>query len=292
MKKDCKSGLVKYEVLYAVQIFMKLKIKSDLSGTWVCLPKGIFENLDELEAARLGEKVFLLMPAEDAKNIFSQNGSMQGGEYSGSYASELGKEELAIISKLARIPFAKRTQENVLNSLNDAEKQILKTLLLQKAIGIFKNSRYPQGVYSIPNKIYFPSRGLGEKKQVPKFSHPSKLAGPALAINTFEHLAALGYMVLSNEGEAKQMMPIIKEKLKGDDVKGVRGFDKNYYVLRKSFMREYEKAVFSLLEEGFGSPDEIGPKLNITREAAMVILMVMADEGEAIEKRRGTFARA
>ena len=271
---------------------MKLKIKSDLSGTWVCLPKGIFENLDELEAARLGEKVFLLMPAEDAKTVFSENHGMKGGEYSGSYASELGKVELALISKLARIPFSARTPENVLKSLNDSEKQMLKTLLLQKAVGIFKNSRYPQGVYSIPNKIYFPSRGLGVKKEAQKFSHPSQFAGPAMAINTFEHLSALGYMVLSSEGEAKQMMPIIKEKLKGDDVKGVRGFDKNYYVLRKSFLREYETAVFSMLEEGLGTPEEIGPKLNITREAAMVILMVMADEGEAIEKRRGVFARA
>ena len=243
-------------------------------------------------------------------------------------AGQIGLGEQALLEKLSRVSFVQRTPGNVLKSLSVAEKSALKTLISKNIITILKSKKYPDGVYNISNKAFFapasksPAANSTEAPQRQReaqafrpgsFTSAQNSAqaggknsdaknaqtfnaglqsGPALAINTFEHLEKLGYMVLSNEYEAKEQMEQIKQRLKGDAAAGVRGFDKKYYVLRKSFLQEFENPVFDLLDSRVSTAQEMGARLNLTPEAVTVILMVMADEGLVLEKRRGIWEKA
>ncbi|MFA5108028.1 MAG: hypothetical protein WC492_00640 [Candidatus Micrarchaeia archaeon] len=226
-------------------------------------------------------------------------------------SAQIGLDEQALLEKLSRISFVQRTPTNVLKSLGNAEKSALKSLISKNIITIFKSKKYPEGVYNISNKVFFTpakksvisnsqnivpaSQKNSTTIQAPDSNlsfNANAVSGPALAINTFEHLQRLGYMVLSNEYEAKEQMEQIKQRLKGDAVAGVRGFDKKYYVLRKSFLQEFENPIFDLLDSGLCKAQEMGNRINLTPEAVTVILMVMADEGLVLEKRRGVWEKA
>ena len=207
----------------------------------------------------------------------------------------LSSEEQALISKISRIRFSERTCENVDKITNDSEKKALEGLIGKKLIYVLKSSKYPKGVYNIPTNVFYAHKNQASPRTVRAPSanfNANAISGPALAINTVEHLKKLGYMVLSNEAEAKYQMQNIKNEIKDDDVKGVRGFDKKYYILRKSFLHEFKQPIFELLDEGLMSAKDMSEKLKLTSEAITVVLMVMADEGLVIEKRKGKWAKA
>ncbi|MFH1306894.1 MAG: hypothetical protein ABIH83_04550 [Candidatus Micrarchaeota archaeon] len=284
---------------------MKPIIKNEKGRLWLLLPSDAEKAYSEegAELAVLGEGVFLVLPKSRKEKMFELK------KQTPDFQVEKGEEE-ALLSKLSRIRFEERIPESVHSSLTRPELGILKNLLREKIVIIFKSKKYPKGVYNISNKAFYsssrkaspPSRPQGADRRGEGVSDggSGNIGGgddenkskKALAINTYEHLENLGYMVLSNEYEAREMMPKIKEKLKGDDVKGVRGFDKNFYILRKSFLREYEKPVFALLDANICTASQMSKNLNLNPEAVTVLLMIMADEGLAIEKRKGIWARA
>ena len=98
-------------------------------------------------------------------------------------------------------------------------------------------------------------------------------------------------MVLNTEDEAKTVMVQIQPMLKNDDVRGIRGFDKRYYVLKRSFLHQYAGLVLAQLDSGPAVAEKIAAALNLDTDAVSVILMIMADEGEVIEKRKGMWER-
>jgi len=105
-------------------------------------------------------------------------------------------------------------------------------------------------------------------------------------------LRKLGYMILDNENEAKNVMPTLASEITHDDVKGVRGFDKKYYVLLRSFYLEHEGRLLAALDRGPKNADAMAPEMHLTPEAVRTLLVVLADGGEVIEKQKGVWQRA
>ncbi|MDE1798218.1 MAG: helix-turn-helix transcriptional regulator [Candidatus Micrarchaeota archaeon] len=242
------------------------------------------------------------------------------------WLAQLSTEEMALLRKLSGVKFEERIVPDIDRLLSAAEKKVLALLTGRKLVSIFKNAKYPKGVYNLSPVAYaagahpqelklaqqaVPISNSGQAAGAPASpsqpvssrggpaSSPSAGASPPvpvsarqLSINTVDHLAALGYMVLDNENDAKRVMPEITSRLKNDNVKGVRGFDKRYYVLRRSFLMEYEGPLLALVDLGPATPEELAGKLNLTSEAVRVLLMILGDEGEVIEKRRGNWVRA
>lgn len=276
---------------------MKAKIRKDGGRILAELPaEAQFQEGAPVDIFVLRPGMILLCTQPAKSEVF-------GHREVSSLKSSLPPQEQAVLSKLARIRFFERNQMNVQSSFSDEEKAILESLISKNAVSLFKSPRYPDGVYNISNK-YFASRSAPQPNSVQTSQtadfdsapaqtfNANSLPGPALAINTIEHLKKLGYMVLSNEGEAKYLMEKIKQELKGEEIKGVRGFDKKYYVLRKSFLMEFEQPVFELLDSGKIKADAIAKQLNLTSEAITAMLIIMADEGLVIEPRRGEWAKA
>lgn len=227
-----------------------------------------------------------------------------------SQTSVLSPDEMSMLRKLLTIRFEERTVPAVAKKIGAAEKKVLDALVARRLIEVFKNSKYREGVYNISQGVYeavsTPMSGEKRKENAaqlqPQAEKTNAHSSPPLAfsnsssgtppINSADHLARFGYMVLNSEGEAKMAMMQIQPMLKTDDVRGIRGFDKRYYVLRRSFLHQYAGLVLAQLDAGPSTADKIAAALGLASEAVSVILMIMADEGEVIEKRRGMWERA
>lgn len=215
-----------------------------------------------------------------------------------SQAMTLSPDEMSMLRKLLTIRFEERTVPQVAKKIGAAEKKVLDALVARRLIEVFKNAKYKEGVYNISQRVYeavaAPLQPPAERTnapQSPQLAFSTSASGTP-PINSADHLARFGYMVLNTEAEAKMAMMQIQPMLKTDDVRGIRGFDRRYYVLRRSFLHQYAGLVLAQLDAGPSTADKIASALGLAGEAVSVILMIMADEGEVIEKRRGTWERA
>ncbi|VVB57537.1 Uncharacterised protein [uncultured archaeon] len=111
-------------------------------------------------------------------------------------------------------------------------------------------------------------------------------------LNSPLHLAKFGYMVLDSENEARAVMEGVKDVQKSDPVKGVRGFDRKYYVLRRSFMAQNQAKMLQRLEQGDANAETVSKDTGLSPTAVQVLLMILADDGEVLEKKRGMWGRA
>lgn len=194
----------------------------------------------------------------------------------------LSADEMAVARRLSAIKFQSRQVPQVEKVLNAAEKKALETLLQKKLVQIMKSEKYPKGVFNISDAMYAAAKP-GQAVTAPV---------PTTAINSVDHLKRLGYMILDNENEAKSVMPALHDQITTEDVKGVRGFDKKYYVLLRPFFMQHEGKLRALLGKGGMTCEQIAPELHLTSEAVRTLLLVLADSGEVIEKKKGMWEMA
>ncbi len=243
----------------------------------------------------------------------------------------LSPPEAALVRKLTAIRFEERTVPQVAKKIGAIEKKLLDGLVARRLIEVFKNSKYKDGVYNISQGVFHAvsaqEGGEKNKQETPgtlevPFPVPgarNELPGPAprgppapsqrtqaaisrepassiadskIPINSPAHLQRFGYMVLDNENEARAVMESVKDVQKSDPVKGVRGFDRKYYVLRRSFMAQHKDALLARLDAGDANSDTVAKDTGLSAAAASVLLMILADDGEVLEKKKGMWGRA
>ncbi|MFH1094714.1 MAG: hypothetical protein V1728_00675 [Candidatus Micrarchaeota archaeon] len=329
---------------------MKTRIDKSTGQTTISLPEAAakaMENVGEADVFVLGEGVLLVCAGgkftqeENAPDEPAQKTRMipTEGALKGTDTSSAWDHEQALLHKLSLVAFKDRLVPPVDNMLDEQERRTLQALLERKVISIYKNEKYPKGVYNIPRGVYIHAArgadGMGEGgrnaqsgagggiikpyapagpgasngRTAPPYERAGRTGGsPAPAypaypsspsfiskpgdLNTVEHLIAKGYMVLDNENEAKTVMPHINAKLKNETVKGIRGFDRKYYVLRRSFLMEYESRLLPILDAGAANVKTLGEKLGLDENAVTVLLMILGDDGEVIELKKGMWRRA
>jgi hypothetical protein len=296
---------------------MKTYVKKDESANGrlcVQIPSQMeseFSKCSSVDAFMLKPGVILICTSDAKSEIFG---------FSNPASSIVSEQERVIINKISKIRFFERTQENTHKILNDEELATLNLMLSKKYITLFKNQKYPQGVYNIANRIFQACKNTKVVSQSKQFSIPSSSASiststivkstttstkpsasstisfsnmsfPSNEPNQIEQLKKLGYMVLADEVQAKLQMQNIKEQIKDDEIRGVRGFDKRYYVAKKSFLKKYEEPIFSLLDENISNASKIASKLNLDSDAVTAFFVILSDEGLVFEKRRGEWAK-
>jgi biotin operon repressor len=106
-----------------------------------------------------------------------------------------------------------------------------------------------------------------------------------------EALAKEGYLIVENPALAKDVDEKLKREKRESDYRGVRGFDKKYYLISKSGLAELEKKFDKALakeKQLKAVADELGVKEGLAKAA----IEVLREEGKIIEKRRGTYCLA
>ncbi len=258
---------------------------AELSGS---LPSEI-ANASSLELFLLRDGIYLL----------SVKGAIGGQKASG----PLTEQELALVKKLLAIKFEKRTPSDVDRTLTGAEKATLAALMDKKLVNIFRSGKYENGVYNVSDTIFgqtrdvLPSHAAGAEANAlqpagaPQRA-PSPLAPGKAAAQPASDPLSKGYLVLDNEGDARQLSSAVAERMKAGEIAGIRAFDRKYYFIRKDFATQHQPKIMSTLEKGDRTADELARTLGLPSEACLAILLHMAEEGELLEKNKGKFALA
>ncbi len=251
----------------------KLVIEFDQSA------QGIFEGMQAVNAykARNG-LVVIEAGAEPAAGAPRQERKAEG---------MLTDEQGRVLQKLISLRFEERTPSNVQRLLTQDEGEVLDSMLESGIIRLYRGGKYAKtGVISIPDSIFpkIPKEGHHEEQRAP--------ARPEQGMPIMQKIEKYGYTVLQNDGEAKEASNSLSAQIKEGKVKGVRAFDRRYYIASKEFYEFHRPAFLEKLEKGTYTPEAIAKELSVDAEAAMVMLALMSSEGEALEKRKGEYSRA
>ncbi|MFA4946228.1 MAG: hypothetical protein WC607_01660 [Candidatus Micrarchaeia archaeon] len=148
-----------------------------------------------------------------------------------------------------------------------------------------------QGVFALARKTPGePARpALAESK--PAAGAPARIVKPAEKIKASPEAMAFaraGYAVLNSEGEAKQLSDELEQFIKNGQVVGVRGFDKRFYVVSREFLERHSSAVLGALKEP-NTARVAAAQAKMAFDAFNAALVVLKEQGEIIEKKKGVF---
>ncbi len=98
-----------------------------------------------------------------------------------------------------------------------------------------------------------------------------------------------GFKVLVNEMDAKSFSALHEAAIKSGQIKGVRGFDKKFYLCSRTFFEQHAPRILSALKQEKPVP-VLSAEVKLTEDAVLALVYLLKDEGEVIEKKRGVFA--
>jgi hypothetical protein len=187
----------------------------------------------------------------------------------------LGMEEMELLRKLNSIKFSERIPYNVNKKLSPREKEVLSKLMGRGAVRIYKGGRYSKtGVYDISNDVYpllksdKPEAGLGTPQ---------------------EQLEKNGYLIVEDSADAERICKRFEREIRSGEVLGTRGFDRRFYVARREWFISASERVRQVMDKGANSISDVSRELRMGEPASRVVLEIMKDRGDAIEKRKGYY---
>lgn len=283
---------------------MKQKLIKKNGKCYVQLPDQ-FNSQDEIELFQLRDNFWL---------VSAQLG-IPAGEKTSEKASEkqgkkLSEQEMKVLKELMQIRFADRTPSNIEKTFSSEDKNIVKQLTKKGFIQVFYGKKYSKtGVYNISDEIYpmigkpIPSaepkaetkKSVAEPRQYeeqrrPEAQHSNSVQAPPPA---YYELVKAGWLIISNPKDAETFSYHIKNSGLSGNVKGVRGFDGKFYVATSTFLYStYEKIKAPLEKKKEMHLSELAQLANVEPEGASVILHLLAESGEIIEKKRDVFCLA
>ena len=232
-----------------------------------------------------------VFPLRDGIYLFSIKGAIGGQKVSG----PLSEQERALVKKLLAIRFEKRTPSDVDKTLTGAEKATIGSLIEKKVVTVFRSGKYESGVYNVSDAAFGQTRDVAAAPQnagAASAGTSTTAALPHAAAHPAYDPLSKGYLVLENEGDARQLSSAVAERIKAGEVAGLRSFDRKYYFIRKNFAEAYQPKIMSALEKDDKTAEELARALGLPSEACLAILLHMAEEGELLEKNKGKFALA
>lgn len=250
--------------------------------------QALFEGMDSVSAYKARNGLVIIESAQGAPAQAKQGEHRQEGM--------LSEQEGRVLQKLISLRFEERTPSNVQSLLTQDEGEVLDSMLESGLIRVYKGGKYAKtGVISIPDSIFpkIPKEGHAQSQSA-SASYQAKPGAPRQesGMTTMQKIEKLGYIVLQNDGEAKEASNSLSAQIKEGKVKGVRAFDRRYYIASKEFYEFHRPAFLEKLEKSTYTPEAIAKALSVDPEAAMVMLALMSSEGEALEKRKGVYSRA
>ena len=263
--------------------------------------KGGVELLGRLPDDISNASTLEVFPLRDGMYLVGVKGALDRAHGTAAGSGPLTEPERALVKTLRAIRFEKRTPDEVDRALSPSEKATLSALMDRKVVNLFRSGKYENGVYNISDSIFgqardvLPAHAQGTEAGA---SPPSSASAPSAAGKgtqpsrpAYDPLSK-GYIVLDNEGDARQLSGAVAERIKAGEVAGLRAFDRKYYFIRKDFAALWQPKIVAALEKSDKTADELARALSLPPEACLAILLHMAEEGELLEKNKGKFALA
>ncbi len=238
----------------------------------------------------------------------------------------ISSDERILIKKLMSIRFENRTPDKVLKTLNETEKVILANLDRKRLVRLFKGKKYAEGVYNIDDKAYAilsggnggngqssngnmtraylrsatPTQTTGQAHQQVTFQrssfqsasqYPQSSPSPAPASTnaTLNSFRVQGFVIITDAREAAVLSEKLAPEMKRSEIFGMKGFDGKFYVASRSFLTKARETIMPKLKDDM-TIDAIATATKLDPDGCSVAMHILAENGEAIEKRKGIFA--
>ncbi|MGV8176416.1 MAG: hypothetical protein ACP5NX_01290 [Candidatus Bilamarchaeaceae archaeon] len=190
--------------------------------------------------------------------------------------------EKKVVKRLLSIRFEKRTPPYVEEYLTPEEFDTLRSLELRKIVTMLKSQKYPQGVYNIEDKVY--AQIMQNGPQVPP-AHPQNPPTQP------KELLKDGFGIFESYNDAKQISNDLDKEIKSGNLVGIKGFDGRYYVGSRKFIDANSPKVLGALEKD-QNLESIVKETKLDPNGCLVLIRLLAENGDIIEKKKGMFARA
>ncbi len=271
---------------------------------YIELPKEFLAQ-DEVELFQLRDGYyFLSMPLERMDRTGIEPAKPEGP--SAARNGTASEAEISVLHKLQSIKFSDRTTENVARALSAPEKETLVQLEKKGWVNLFRGDKYRNGVYNIADKVYpmlGKAHGAAAQEEgnrdaepraqdtKPKTQNPGPQAAPSQQLPpSYALLMKQGYMVIREQKDAKAMSEMLKTEMKSGSVSGTKGFDGAFYVVTKKYFDSASRAVLDCLRDKPADVQAIAGASGLDADGAMAVLQQLAESGDVIEKRKGTYA--
>lgn len=251
-----------------------------------------FNQLDEVDLFHLKENFWLVSP------VLVKEAKLETKEEKHEIKEEkkLSEAEKVVLHKLMKIRFADRTPSNIEKTFSADEKGTVRQLIKKGFVQVFYGKKYEKtGVYSISDEIYpFIGHDEAHPEQQQKGAPNQRDVTVSQATPpAYSELAKTGWMIIPNPRDAEQFSFELKRSGLSQQVKGVRGFDGKFYVATNRFLyAAYEKIKSVLEKKKEMLVEEIARASGIDADGVAVVMRILSESGEVIEKRRGLFCLA
>jgi ribosomal protein S25 len=205
-------------------------------------------------------------------------------------------EEIAVLHRLQSIKFGDRTPDNVSKALSGPEKEVLKRLEDKGWVNVFRGNKYKNGVYNIADEVYPMLKSQDAPQAVRNPSAEQRPAAPQKAAPaeslppSYALLMKQGYMVIKDQKDAKALSEMLKSDMKSGSVVGIKGFDGSFYVVTRDYFSSASKAILDALKDRPADVATIAGASGLDADGARAVLQHLAESGDVIEKRKGTYA--
>lgn len=254
---------------------MKVRIIKKDDKCYVQLPQELMQN-EEVEIFSLRDGYYLL--SVSLQNAPQTLAGKQTDEFKKQETgSTLTEEEREILKKLTSVKFENRTPAHVAKNFSEKEKQVLTNMEKKGYLNVFRGGKYKEtGVYSISDRIF---QLMNEpQKPASSTSNPSEL----------RELFKKGHMILEGTQQAYQISEILRKERKNNDVFGVKGFDNKYYIVTREYFTEMVFKIKNTLK-GEMTTSAIAKACKTEEQGCRAVLLLMAEKGDALEKKKDVF---
>lgn len=235
----------------------------------------LLKKYSELTLIPNQEGVFLLID----KNKLSEN---EGKEVCITVPQKeiLDEEAQQVIGLIRKGKLSELVEGKFEEKLNEKQKTALKELIDMGKIFVFKlNETYKKGVYRV--------------KDEEEANKELKLEQTFDAIEKQLHEYDLdkdGFVVVNNQNKARELSQIHESQIKEGLLKGIKSFDGYYYLIKNEILEYYiKKAVITLNEKEEQLIEELAKNINASKILTKIICEFLKEDGEIIEKKKGTY---
>ncbi len=205
---------------------------------------------------------------------------------------ELGPIELETLQKIGKIKHWERTPENIKKKLNKKEEEKYEEMTEEnilfeytkegeKRIGI-EREYFPLATGKKEENEEDPNKQSKNKEKIKKTSKKQK--------NLLEQLEEKKHLVVKDEEKAREFQKTLRKKEMGEDVKGVRDFNKKYYIIKEDELRKIEEEIEEkdILEEE-KSIEKTAEKIGRSKTMTKAALVILREEGKVVEKGKDIY---
>ncbi|MCD6279531.1 hypothetical protein J7J26_02055 [Candidatus Micrarchaeota archaeon] len=241
-------------------ISKKIKVKDRY---FIEIPADIANQLsDELEIYSIKKGIAVITDYNSPKEKEDKNKITKIRK-----SNKLTAEEIDVLKKIGKIKFKERSPKHVNKIMTNKEKEILLSLIQKGIVSIYKGKHYAEigGVYNIKDAIY-----------------------PKVYSKNTSNLHIPDYLVINDQYSAKKFSSEYEHLIKRGKLIGIRGFDRKYYAVSKTFFDKYSGKIISTIRKSPMTPEQLSEKLSIPLGACTAVLLLLAEHGEVyqgIDKR-------